>query len=72
MSLSSLSVPTDNIYKFACLFGLALVVSSVFAWLGIYSGALDRKTQLHHALIPLEAKTVRTASEDQQLALNRA
>lgn len=71
MTPSTLSVPTDNIYKFACLFGLALIVSAVFAFVATYTSSLDRKIKYSEVLIPLEAKTQRTAAEEQTLLLNR-
>ena len=67
----SLPIPTDNIYKFACLFGLALIVSAIFAFVSSYSSALDRKVHYSEVLIPLEAKAQRTKAEDEVLALNR-
>jgi hypothetical protein len=71
MTPSSLSVPTDNIYKFACLFGLALIVSSVFALVVTYTSSLDRKVRYSEIAIPLEAKSPRTKAEDDVLAMYR-
>lgn len=67
----SLPIPTDNIYKFACLFGLVLIVAGIFAFLSSYSSALDRKVHYSEALIPLEAKAQRTKAEDAILAMNK-
>lgn len=67
----SLPVPTDNIYKFACLFGLVLIVSSLFAFVSMYTSSLDSKIKYVEATIPLEAKLVRTKVEEEKLAMNK-
>jgi len=67
----SLSIPTDNIYKFACLFGLALIISSMFALVSIYSASLDRKIRYSEIIIPIEAKAERTKAEENLLAMNK-
>lgn len=67
----SLPIPTDNIYKFACLFGLVLIVSAIFAFVTSYSSSLDRKVKHMEVMIPLEAKTERTKAEDDLLALHK-
>lgn len=67
----SLSVTTDNIYKFACLFGLALIISSIFAFVSTYTASLDRKIKYSETIIPLEAKAQRTKTEDDLLAMNK-
>lgn len=67
----NIAPPTDNIYKFACLFGLALVISSIFSFISIYSSALDRKIEYSKILIPLEAKEQRTKAEESMLAMNK-
>ncbi len=67
----SIPVPTDNIYKFACLFGLALIVSAIFSYVNTYSSSLDRKIRYSEVVIPLEAKSERTKAEEQLLALNK-
>ena len=67
----SLPVATDNIYKFACLFGLALIVSSMFAFVSTYTTSLDRKIKYSEAIIPLEAKVQRTKAEDDLLSMNK-
>jgi len=67
----SVPVPTDNIFKFACLFGLALIVSSIFAFVATYTSSLDRKVKYAEALIPLEAKAQRTKVEEDTLAMNK-
>jgi len=64
-------VPTDNIYKFACMFGLALIVSAIFAFVSTYTASLDRKVKYSEALILLESKTQRTKAEDDTLAMNK-
>lgn len=67
----SLPIPTDNIYKFACLFGLVLIVSGIFAFVSSYSASLDRKVKYSEVVIPLEARAERSKSEDDLLAMNR-
>lgn len=71
MAPSSLPIPTDNIYKFACIFGLALIVSSVFAFVSTYTSSLDRKIKYSEVVIPLEAKSQRTAVEEKTLLMNQ-
>jgi len=67
----SLPVPTDNIYKFSCLFGLVLIVSAIFAFVTSYSSSLDRKVKHLEVMIPLEAKENRTKAENDLLALHK-
>ncbi|MBB6558870.1 NAD(P)H-dependent flavin oxidoreductase YrpB (nitropropane dioxygenase family) [Acidovorax soli] len=67
----SLPVPTDNIYKFSALFGLALVVSGIFAFTTVYTSSLEKKIKYTEAMIGLEARTTRTKLEDDTLAFNR-
>ena len=67
----SLPIPTDNIYKFACLFGLVLIVSAIFAFVSSYSSSLDRKIKYSEVVIPLEAKADRSKIENDLLALNQ-
>ena len=71
MTPSSVPLPTDNIYKFACLFGLALVVSGVFSFVALYSSSLDRKVKYSEVVIALESKPQRSKSEDVLVSLNR-
>jgi uncharacterized membrane protein YidH (DUF202 family) len=67
----SLPIPTDNIYKFACLFGLALIVVSIFSYVSTYSSALDRKVKYMEVIIPLEAQAERSKVDDNRLELNQ-
>ena len=67
----SFPIPTDNIYKFGCLFGLVLIVSSIFSFVSSYSSALDRKVRYSEIVIPLEAKSSRTKIEEDLLTLNK-
>lgn len=67
----SLPIPTDNIYKFACLFGLALIVSSIFAYVTSYTSALDRKIKYAEAIIVLEAREQRSKTENDTLAMHK-
>lgn len=67
----SLPIPTDNIYKFACLFGLALIIVSIFSFVSTYTASLDRKVKYMEVIIPLEAKAERGKAEDELLTLNK-
>lgn len=67
----SLPVPTDNVYKFACIFGLALIIVSVFSFSTIYTSSLDRKVGYGEIIIALEAKDKRSKEEEDQLALKK-
>lgn len=67
----SVPIPTDNIYKFACLFGLTLIVSAIFSFVASYSSSLDRKVRYMEIVIPLEAKTEKSKTEEDLLAMNR-
>lgn len=67
----SLPIPTDNIYKFSCLFGLVLIVSAVIAFASVYSSSLERKIVYVQAVIALESKAERTKQEEENLKLNR-
>ena len=63
-------LPTDNIYKFACLFGLTLIVVAVYSFITAYTFSLDAKVRYQQAIIQFEAKTDRTKAENDLLALN--
>jgi hypothetical protein len=67
----SVPIPTDNIYKFTCLFGLALIVVSIFSFASMYTSFLDRKVKYMEIIIPLEAKEQRSKADDDLLELNR-
>ena len=54
--IPSLPIATDNIYKFACLFGLAIIVASVLSFVSVYSSTLDRKVKLSEIILLFEAK----------------
>lgn len=69
--IPNLPIATDNIYKFACLFGLAMIIASILSFVTVYSSTLDRKVKLSEAIIPLEAKEVLTKAEKDTLELNR-
>ncbi|HSI42835.1 MAG TPA: hypothetical protein VK949_00700 [Methylotenera sp.] len=66
----SLAIPTDNIYKFSCLFGLALIIVAVFSLVSTYTATLDRKVKYAEILIALESKEPRTKIENHVLELN--
>ena len=67
----NLPIPTDNIYKFSCLFGLALILVSVFSFASSYTTNLDRKVKYSEVVISLESKASKSKSEDDLLALNK-
>jgi len=67
----SIPIPTDNIYKFCCLFGLALIISAVFSFVSIYNASLDRKVQLNDLIIELQAKAERTPADESKLQVNK-
>lgn len=64
-------VPTDNIYKFSCLFGLALIVSGIFALVSTYTASLDKKIKYSEVLIALEAQTQKTKVDKDRIEMNR-
>ena len=67
----SLPVPTDNIYKFMCLFGLTLIVVAIFSYVSTYTASLDRKVKYIEVIIPLEAKGDLSKTEEKTLELNK-
>lgn len=67
----SLPIPTDNIYKFACLFGLTLIVASIFSFVSVYSSSLDKKMQYYQSVVMLEIKTERSKEDSELLKLNK-
>ena len=69
--IPNLPIATDNIYKFACLFGLAVIVASMLSFVNVYSSTLDKKVQLSETIILIEAKGNPTKAEEDTLELNR-
>lgn len=67
----SLPIPTDNIYKFGCIFGLALIIVSAFSYVTMYTTTLDRKVRYSEVIIPLEGKSPRSKVEDDILVMNK-
>ena len=67
----NISPPTDNIYKFSCLFGLALVVTAVFSFASIYSSSLERKVKYAEIVMLLEATEARSKKDDSVLEMNQ-
>lgn len=66
----SLPIPTDNIYKFACLFGLTLIVTSIFSFVAVYSSSLDKKMQYYQSVVMLEAKVPKSKEDGELLKLH--
>jgi len=67
----SLPIPSDNIYKFACLFGLALIITSIFSYVSTHSSYLDRKIKYFELIIPLEANAQRSKADNDLIELNK-
>ena len=67
----NLSIATDNIYKFACLFGLAIILASIFSTVSVYNYTLDRQIALSETIISIEAKKERTKTEIDKLELSK-
>lgn len=65
----SVPVPTDNIYKFSCLFGLALIVAGIFVFATSYNSALENKIRYLQVTIPLDAKIDRSKAESDTLSM---
>lgn len=68
--MQPLPIPTDNIYKFSCIFGLVLIVSSVISYVAGYSSALDRKFATAKEILVLQGKDNRTKQEEELLQIN--
>lgn len=69
--IPSLPIATDNIYKFSCLFGLAIIIASIFSFVSVYTSTLDRKVQLSETIISLQAKEELSKAEKDRLELNQ-
>ena len=67
----SLPFPTDNIYKFACLFGLALIIASILVFSSSYSSALDRKVKLVEIAVALDSKDVKSKADEALIKFNQ-
>lgn len=67
---TSLSIPTDNIYKFICIFGLALVIAGILSFATTYSTSLDKKIKYSEEKIILESKENRSKADSDLLSLN--
>lgn len=61
----------DNVYRFAGLCGVVLVVAALFAFVAAHTSALDRETRFVEAIVPLEAKAPRSKAEEELLDVNR-
>lgn len=48
-------MPTDNLYKFTCLFGLALIVSAVVSFVALYTSSLDTKLKYNEVIVEIHA-----------------
>lgn len=67
----SLQIATDNVYKFLCLFGLALIVMSIVAFISTYTASLDTKIKYSEVIISLEANDQRSKADEDRLELNK-
>ena len=64
-------LPTDNFYKFACLAGLALIVTCIAGFIALYAIAVERGTPLMLETSRLEKINPRSTIEDKQLTEKR-
>lgn len=67
----SLQIATDNVYKFLCLFGLALIVVSIVSLVSTYTASLDRKIKYSEVVISLEANSPRSKVDEDRLEMNK-
>ena len=67
----SLNIPTDNVYKFACIFGLAMIIVSVFSFTTIYTASLERRIEYSRVIMQTEAKAQRDKNDENALKLNK-
>ena len=67
----SLPIATDNIYKFTCLFGLALIVVGIFSFVSVYSTSLEQSVKYTEVIIQLEAKEQRNKADNDLLELHK-
>lgn len=67
----ALQIATDNVYKFLCLFGLALIIVSIVAFVSTYSASLETKIKYKEVIILLEANAQRSKADDDRLELNK-
>lgn len=63
----SIPVPTDNLYKFAALFGLVLIVASIVSVVSTYNSAYDELVEIASSYIALEGKSDATTKQMKQL-----
>ena len=68
----TIPLPTDNIYKFVCLFGLALILAAVYGFVALYSSSLERVETYSKAVIELQANTPPTEVDADRLKLAKA
>jgi hypothetical protein len=61
----------DNVYRFACACGLALVVAALLGFVFAHTAALERRASFVDAVVSLEAKEPRTKAEEELLEVNR-
>ena len=67
----TIPIPTDNIYKFSCLFGLALIVTVIFSFVSVYNSSLEKKIKYFDVVTALEAKKDKTDAENKLLEKNK-
>jgi hypothetical protein len=65
----SLSLPTDSVYKFCCLFGLSLVIVGSVSFLSVYNASLAEKIKRTEDLIALQAKPQKAPEDEQRIKL---
>jgi hypothetical protein len=62
--LPSVPLPTDNLYKFVCFFGLAMFVVGVFGFISITNSEFDHMTRFVDDMTAAEAKQDRARAEE--------
>lgn len=67
----ALQIATDNVYKFLSLFGLALIIMSIAAFVSTYSASLETKIKYKEVIISLEANAQRSKADGDRLELNK-
>lgn len=65
-----LQIPTDNIYKFVCIFGLSLIISAIVGSISTYNSSLEKVVNVYHDIIVMESKIERNQYDEALLKLD--
>jgi hypothetical protein len=65
----SVPLPTDNIYKFTCLLGVAIILAGLAATYGVYNEALSVKARLISEISQLQSEAASSPRHHDELAL---